>query len=378
MENHPTVEYWHSARASFSSPQDANTFWRSKKRFFQEHGYILDLQPEGFTSPVQNHADGHGKVDPRTDTQHESFSVIKATRMADGSQVCIKRVGILSDEFIGLMSLQKGVKRADPGNHSVYIYETLPDEERRDVSYMVMPALRPVCVSTIRTVGDLVDLVSQVLMGMCFLHRNKIAHCDCSLHNIMMDEEVIRTEKNYFATLPEAIYPSSSQLEGKQPQLASTPTTRTYYFVGFGGAKRLTSYTNNTSRQHAKDQEPPEFHNRLCSSYDPLLLDIFLIGNMFRREFLDKYSNIGFLTSLIKDMVHDQPTNRVDASGALHIWLELLPRISPRHRKRRLHDRSKWRVDTFVPKVLSITRRMTRASNGSDGNVVPPDYLLSK
>lgn len=58
-----------------------------------------------------------------------------------------------------------------------------------------------------------------------------------------------------------------------------------YYFVDFG----ISCYLPDASSPRlvigsdGRDQEPPELSDTM--PYDPFALDIFIIGNMFRREF---------------------------------------------------------------------------------------------
>ena len=68
-----------------------------------------------------------------------------------------------------------------------------------------------------------------------------------------------------------------------------------YYFVGLGGLWDCPGEHTDCVRDRYswKFEDAPELHSwRL--TYDPLLLDIFLIGNVLRREILDvsRYSTV--------------------------------------------------------------------------------------
>ena len=115
-----------------------------------------------------------------------------------------------------------------------------------------------------------------------------IVASDCSLHNIMLEARAppasIRSPpsplKQASRTLLQVVRGASNNF---------TASRATYYFVGFRGAIACSpDYKFCTdSKNFTTDKEPPEFWHEYLTFYDPLLLDVFLIGNMLRREFLD-------------------------------------------------------------------------------------------
>ncbi len=151
----------------------------------------------------------------------------------------------------------------------------------------------------------------------------------------------------------------------KQNDLCSTK----YYFVGFGGVIDCADEGKQcASGNYSKDQEPPEFAGPL-RLYNPLLLDIFLVGNMLLHDFLDvslpysfvleirrkltavmckKYSNVDFLEKLIPRMVKCTPGDRENAKAVLRIWLTILPQISSSERSKRLRIRTKPRAERKI------------------------------
>ncbi|KZV83843.1 hypothetical protein EXIGLDRAFT_842657 [Exidia glandulosa HHB12029] len=56
---------------------------------------------------------------------------------------------------------------------------------------------------------------------------------------------------------------------------------------------------------------------------DPFKKDIFDLGQLFAREFTDKYSNCDFIQPLIDDMTTILPEQRVDAEGALYFLRQI-------------------------------------------------------
>ncbi|KAI0088685.1 hypothetical protein BDY19DRAFT_1008061 [Irpex rosettiformis] len=279
------------------------------------------------------------------------LSTVYATRVSDGRPVCIKRVGSLSFELLSLKALHEDTGRFDPENHCIPVIEVFVDDERKEMSYIVMPALDPVSPSRFKRVSEVVEFTSQVLLGLHYMHRKKIAHRDCSLHSIMSDARATCNgeDDHNRSSLPRQCQTSSK----------AASATMTYYFVGFRGAIECLPGDGRFTSEHqyTKDQEPPEFRDEELPIYDPLHLDVFLVGNMLRREFLDKYSNVGFLRDLIKHMMHDAPEERKDARGVLRVWFRILPRISSFQRAQRLHrlEEPWWRIN-LLPKIMSSTR----------------------
>jgi len=115
-----------------------------------------------------------------------------------------------------------------------------------------------------------------------FVDEFTSVHRDCVRANIMMDGN---------AMYPEGFHPIKIRFTPDRSRLAEH-TSRTvagvkYYFVDFG----LSSYFPDaatlrlTTGSDGRDQDPPELSDTL--PYDPFKLDIFIIGNMLRREFCE-------------------------------------------------------------------------------------------
>lgn len=118
-----------------------------------------------------------------------------ATRVSDNRHVCIKCVGTLSWELLLLNVLHEGAGQFDASNHCVPVLEAIRDDERQEISYLVMPALRALGPMSFRTVNDVLEFTSQVLLvgfdvqflagklstdcheqGLNFMHRKAVAH----------------------------------------------------------------------------------------------------------------------------------------------------------------------------------------------------------
>ncbi|KAH9853864.1 hypothetical protein C2E23DRAFT_98302 [Lenzites betulinus] len=54
--------------------------------------------------------------------------------------------------------------------------------------------------------------------------------------------------------------------------------------------------------------------------YDPFKTDIYILGVLFREEFLDKFSNVQMIAPLVASMTARDPALRPDAAEALKLW----------------------------------------------------------
>ncbi|KAJ3010847.1 hypothetical protein NUW54_g2352 [Trametes sanguinea] len=61
------------------------------------------------------------------------------------------------------------------------------------------------------------------------------------------------------------------------------------------------------------------------------MVDIFTLGNMLRKEFLDKYTNLGILAPLVEKMTVKEPAKRPTAITALKRFEGIRERVSSLH-----------------------------------------------
>ena len=97
--------------------------------------------------------------------------LIDAIRVSDDSVVAIKSVKRSTDELSVAQFLSSQQFLRDETNHCVPIFEVLEDPIDTSASLMVMPYLRPFNNPEFRTIGEVVDFVSQTL-EVCVLEFN--------------------------------------------------------------------------------------------------------------------------------------------------------------------------------------------------------------
>ena len=107
-----------------------------------------------------------------------------------------------------------------------------------------------------------------------------IHHRDCVRKNLMMDAD---------AMYPEGFHPIRLDFKPDRSApakyISRTAAGVKYFFIDFG----ISVYIPEDLRPmmvtgvHGRDRDPPELSQ--STPYDPFKLDIFIIGNMLRREF---------------------------------------------------------------------------------------------
>ncbi|GBE79224.1 predicted protein [Sparassis crispa] len=276
--------------------------------------------------------------------------LIDATRLSDGKLVYIKRVQTGDNESQLATMLSSETLRKDPRNNCVPVIDLFQDSDDPTISYMVMPFLRLVNDPPFTIIEDLVDFIEQMLQGLVFLHENGVAHRDCSYKNVMMDASAMYPHG--FHPVKEDYLPDGET--GVEPLPRSTVSIR-YYYVDFGISVLIPPdvHPKLTVGELGRDREPPELSPDV--PYDPFKLDVFLIGNLFRRLLYDEYSNVEFLSSLFGPMIRDDPASRPDAQDALQQWHTIRKGLSFFNRRWELRSREETR-STFVLDAMCFVK----------------------
>ncbi|THG96474.1 hypothetical protein EW026_g5361 [Hermanssonia centrifuga] len=145
----------------------------------------------------------------------------------------------------------------DPRNHCVPVLDYFVDKDDTSIAYMVMPFLRLTDDPPFETVNDIIDYGSQIIQSSYMISRWRIV-----------------------------------RLPTDSPKLV------------VGG--------------YGRDQDVPELSFDV--PYDPFKVDIFILGNMFKREIYNNSSNVDFLLPFVNAMTQNDPKARPDALEAEKIW----------------------------------------------------------
>ncbi|GBE79197.1 hypothetical protein SCP_0203940 [Sparassis crispa] len=253
--------------------------WRDRQQFLEAHGYMLRPRYRPGWIPSWRATGG----DPMDFEDSVSLPVVQhlidATRLSDGALVHIKRVNTGDNESQIATMLSSDALRNDPRNHCVPILEVIQDTDDETISYMVMPFLRFIDNPPFQTVENLVDFADQILEGLLFLHQQGVAHRDCTHNNLMMDGS---------ALYPQGFHPVQDEClpDGTTP--AGDPSrinvSLKYYFIDFGISSMfpLNVHPKLVLGIDGRDRDVPELSSVV--PYDPFAVDIFILGNVFRKH----------------------------------------------------------------------------------------------
>ena len=102
---------------------------------------------------------------------------------------------------------------------------------------------------------------------------------DCALQNLMMDSSELYPEG--FHPVHKSSAPNGLDRAWRIPRAFAHTK---YYYVDFGIAVHIPPdvYPKRASGRAGLDREVPELEQ---AEYDPFKVDIFILGNLFRKEF---------------------------------------------------------------------------------------------
>ncbi|KAI0829362.1 kinase-like domain-containing protein [Trametes gibbosa] len=305
--------------------------WSRVQLYLEEHGYLLRPRyRQGWIPSWRGQEPGAWARAEDGLTLPARVNVIDAIRIADNSLVYIKKVRADGDEQAIVAHLNTVELRQDARNRSVPILDTLPhpDEGSR---FIVMPFLRYIDSPDFACVEEILYCGEQLLEGLVFLHENHIAHRDCAYKNIMMDASGLYP-RGFHPILQDDL----PDITARAPVLSRTSANIRYYFTDFGISSRFSAQDDNrfVVGREGLDKSVPELSNDV--PYDPFKVDVYILGNVFKGQFLEKYKNFGFLEPLVLKMTARDPALRPSAETALQEWRALYRRTSVLNRFRRV------------------------------------------
>ncbi|KAI0054727.1 hypothetical protein BV25DRAFT_1895581 [Artomyces pyxidatus] len=322
--------------------------WRDRQFFLESKGYMLRPRLRPGWTPSWHRTGKHDIFSEDAYWLPLRPSLVDATRMSDGKAVYIKRVCTGDQESTIAKMLYGEPLRRDGRNHSVPILDEFQDDQDESISYMVMPLLRLIYDPPFAAVGEIVDFADQILQGLVFMHEQGVAHRDCSAKNLMMDADAMYPRG--FHPVRTRFLPNGVNIAfyTRRPRLLAGVK---YYFVDYGISSHiLPDQPRLALGLEGRDEEVPELSE--IEPYDPFKVDIYTIGNVFRRNFYDKFSNVEFLRPIIDSMVQDDPARRPTAEEALAQWQSIRRNVSTLHRVWRLRRREEPGLASIIRDII--------------------------
>ncbi|CAK5262966.1 unnamed protein product [Mycena citricolor] len=220
----------------------------------------------------------------------------------------------------------------DADNHTIPLYDVItpphdPDSQMQ-WCIVVTPRLTDCRERHFRTLEDLVQFITQVIEGVCFMHRYNIAHTDVARTNIVWDKRPIDDDP--------------LDRKGKPKSRRPTVAPRRYYFIDFGLACAFPSFEERGRVQGLCGQHRniPELSEEV--PYDPFPLDIRQIGEMLTRDYTQVYAELEFLEPWIARLRDDDPTKRPTAPETLAYFQNLVASLPEEKLKAQVYGRNEW------------------------------------
>ncbi|KII88221.1 hypothetical protein PLICRDRAFT_110166 [Plicaturopsis crispa FD-325 SS-3] len=341
-------EYAEATRRGDYELNTSERKWRDLYTTFKQRGYILRRRydPNWTPSWIGTNLDPTWCEDS---IRPIVYNVIDATRIA-GGQVAIKLVENNTPEVRIAQYLTSPDLLWNPINHCVPIIDVIPDPKSRNLSYLVMPLLRPFDDPDFCFVGEVIDFIGQTLQGLTFIHDQNIAHRDCAAMNIMMDAAPL---------YPRGFHPVRRDYS-RDAIHELTPLSRLnnpvrYYFTDFGLSTQFApDQPPFVVGVKGRDKEVPELSRDI--PYNAYKVDIFILGNLYRKSFIQKYQDLDFLIPLVQEMTQRDPNRRPSASDAFDIFRDIHEQLDPSAQRWRLRPRNETVPERVVRDTIAVAK----------------------
>ncbi|KAF8520901.1 hypothetical protein BU17DRAFT_88463 [Hysterangium stoloniferum] len=317
---HPTVLYKHEY------------VWRRYQPFLQFRGYMLRprYHPNWVASWTYN-----GKESGKCEDSlfNPFYDLIDARRISDDTMVFLKMVETEKEELPIAMHLSSEILRSDARNRTVPILDVIPLPDSDDRAFLVMPFLRKFDRPDFQFRIECIEAIRQMIMGLEFMHEQRVAHRDACRFNFMMQANKI---------IPKGFHPimynSHNGVDLFAPfhchtRMAVAPVD--YYWIDFDLSSRFSSLDidNLVTGIVGQDRTVPELS--LTVPYDPFKVDIYQVGGLIK-YLIERYYDLDFLKPLALAMMQNNPIQRPNASEALDQFEGQVSTLSHNDLKRRV------------------------------------------
>lgn len=326
--------------------------WRDNYHYFLDHGFELcpRYRPGWIPSWI-----GTGRHELRCEDGFPAIFplVMNAIQVDRARAVCIKMIRKKSNELeIGRYLVPNGPNSfRHPKNHCIPILDAFLDPVLSDVSYIVMPLLRPFNDPDFGAAGEVIDFVTQLLEGLDFMHERLVAHCDLTGPNIMMDAVPILPEGWHFNAI--RITPHAKGFITPLPRI-DHPVR--YYIIDYDCAVRFRPGESPIIRGWGgRDTDVPELApSEVEKPFDHFKLDVFTLGNVFLKDIRQKHAELEFLDGLIKFMMTKDFRERPTARDALAYWCRLMSKLGSDITRLQLRNLDPFVGDQFMKGIANL------------------------
>ncbi|TDL22420.1 hypothetical protein BD410DRAFT_260575 [Rickenella mellea] len=218
---------------------------------------------------------------------------IDAVRVSTGERVGLKLVEL--DEELGAQELEiiqylsRGEVRNDPRNPCIPLLDILDPPTHPNQRLLVMPLLYEVMGPLFKSVSECEGFVGQILRGMEFLHRHKIAHKDICPHNLVMKAPGL---------YPKGCHPMDNLM--------------TEDGSSYSDIRRL---HKETRLFRGRYRDLPEYERP--GPWDGYKIDVYCLGLLIDERVVKRCRHVHFLKPLVEWMTRNEPSERPTAQQAV-------------------------------------------------------------
>ncbi|RDB23418.1 Serine/threonine-protein kinase ksp1 [Hypsizygus marmoreus] len=328
----------HTWRIPGNSTEAEEKIWRDLHDVFRDggltlwpHAFLSTLKTPGFTYPISS---GFGYALP-TETSDDAGHVgrlrrfdytnplSRAARTRDGHDVIIRVIVVGREGHEHLKILRRiasGENSLLSNNHALPMFAEFQFE---DIIFGIFPKVGASIEDLYgywarNSVGDVVDILMQMLEGLAFIHSNNVAHRDAFRDNFVVQwhPESLRTMK--ISPSRPRVYLIDFEVAIDFPaECPADERVCTGYPIG-GSFGELEAYT----RPHA-----PELVSG--KPYSPFKLDVWQLGTSFLNTLPTFRSTITSIDAVLEGMTNTDPEQRLDAQDALNRLRVAVNSMSP-------------------------------------------------
>ncbi|KDR70091.1 hypothetical protein GALMADRAFT_76876 [Galerina marginata CBS 339.88] len=246
--------------------------------------------------------------------------MLDGIRVKDNQRVVFKPVKTKSEEVPLATFLSSDSSRDDPRNCAVPILEVLPVPGDDDRALLVMPHLLPYFELPFRFLGKFCEFALQILQGLEYLHEQNIIHRDMCHGNIMVDSTKLVPKGHHFVRRDT----HNGLDENFQWNTRWSVRPNQYYIIDFGISARCKTKNVLALGIWGQDMSVPELSREV--PYDPFMVDVYQLGNVFMRCIKD-YQGFDSFQELAESMTRKDPKERPTASEAVHLCKKIIAMV---------------------------------------------------
>ncbi|KAI0629614.1 hypothetical protein C8Q77DRAFT_1076079 [Trametes polyzona] len=294
--------------------------WRDRYQYLQDNGYELRPRYHPNWSPSWIDTDFDPKYCEDSVPIREP-SMIDARRTEDSRLVSIKVVET-SNREVSMLTFLSAMRHRE--NHCLPLIEYLGDLVDPDSLLRVAQYVRSFNDPGFAMFGEVVDFVGQMLEGLEFMHERGVINRGIKATSVMMDASPLYPDGHHPVRIN-----SSEDLRNDAIPLGRIDHPVRYYYADFSRATLFELCGPAYVRAVASiDGALPEVSVD-DQYYDGYKADVYSLGDVFDKEFLQKFHQLDFLKPFVVSMKQRDPLLRPSASELVRRFARTRRRLNP-------------------------------------------------